>query len=502
MGTLQLVVITAETVGKILLCALVGLRISRYFIAPSKSLRGLSALSLLVFLPCLLFSNLVLRLTWSALGHYYWAPLLAFIPATLGALGSFLFRPLLAPQWHGVLTLGCTFQNGLTFGLSIMLTLKGVAWLTPEAAERATSYIFLYNIVCSIGLWTIGEPLIKSCKKRLVQERLVRRRIQQQQEQEQQEEYNKERNGYGDERNTIIYPYELSHSHRECDNTPVFNGLEHNTMESKSNHEESKIERKATVDEQFWWYRPFDNAAPISLSNTTDNPNNNNSDNCISTLWEVLARLPSILKSPPVFATFSAIIISLFPPLRWLAESTPGEIVIGGMKIIGSGAIPLQLLLLGCNVASSRPPPLENKNTLKTDGKQNNNKDDDEDEEDGDYENDMNVGGQRGCLKSLPISQSTLFAILTVSLRLFYIPVVCFVVIHFLRVGGIIPAEREFLLAVLLGTCAPSAINSSLICTMHSYKTRSYAKMIFIMYVSAIGTTAFWLAFYIWYLGE
>ncbi|ORC92455.1 transporter [Trypanosoma theileri] len=516
MGTLQLITITAETVGKILLCALAGLRLSHYFVAPAKSLRGLSAISLLVFLPCLLFGNLVLRLTWSALGHYYWAPLLACVPTVLGAIGSFLFRPLLDPHWHGVLTLGCTFQNGLTFGLSIVMTLKGVAWLTPEAVERATSYIFLYNIVCSIGLWAIGEPLIKSCKKRLVQERLARRRIQQEQQQQQQEEQQEHReeiSGCMDSENRIVYPYGLNNSSIEVDRTVTASDIDNNAVESTPNQNESKKERRATVEEQFVWYRPSDNAPPISFSNTTGNDNNNNNNNnnnsntILSTLWEVLVRIPGILKSPPVCATLSAIVISLVPPLRWLAESPPGDVIIGGMKIIGAGAIPLQLLLLGCNVAGSRPPPLENKNRPTTGGKHNRDDEDNEDEEeDGDNDNTMHtVGisdGQRRCMKFFSISQPTLFAILTVSLRLVFIPLVCFVIIHFLRVGGIIPPERDFLLSVLLGTCAPSAINSSLICTMHSYKARPYAQMIFVMYVTAIGTTAFWLTFYIWYLGE
>ncbi|ESL05895.1 hypothetical protein TRSC58_06440 [Trypanosoma rangeli SC58] len=201
----------------------------------------------------------------------------------------------------------------------------------------------------------------------------------------------------------------------------------------------------------------------------------------------------AFLKVPPIVATIGALIVSLVPPLRWLAESPQGDALIGGMKLIGAGTIPLQLLVLGCTVAGACSRSSNDNRTETT-----------ANEDDGESlsEGKMDADTPKEYIDCLPVSQPLLFAILTVVLRLIIIPIVCFAIIHFLQKRGVIPSDRTFLLVILLGSCAPSAINSSLICSMHAYKAKPYARMIFIMYVSAVATTALWLAFYIWYLGE
>ncbi|RNF13435.1 putative transporter [Trypanosoma conorhini] len=488
MGVLQLVTITTLTVGKILLCSFVGICVSRYFVEPEQSVKGLSAISLFVFLPCLLFSNLVLQVTWMELEQYYWAPVLACVPTIIGFACSQAFKLFLHPEWHGVLTVGCTFQNGLTFALAIFLTIKGVSWLTPDARQRGLSYVFLYNVVCSLGLWSVGEPIIRHCKKRLLLERLQRRQLQQRTREEERSEMREQMNTVGNA-SAVHYPYAQNQSPGANGTSAEGAGEEaaENPAEGNSNstvpkHDVKGEARMAAPEEQLAWYRPGDNEAAIQPGC---------SGRASSAFRAALARVWALLKTPPIAATLGALVISLVPPLRWLAESPVGETLIGGMKLIGAGAIPLQLLLLGCIVASARKRPSKGTRAGTTAS---------EDEGESPCENN-NADTPKGYIDCCPLSQSTLFAILTVVLRLILVPMVCFAIIHFLHKGNVIPSDRAFLLAVLLGSCAPSAINSSLICSMHAYKSRPYTRMIFIMYVSAIPTTAGWLAFYIWYLG-
>ncbi|ESS61988.1 putative transporter [Trypanosoma cruzi] len=491
MGALQLITITTMTVGKILICSLVGLFVSKHFVAPEQSVKGLSVISVFILLPCLLFSNLVLRVTWTELQQYYWAPLLACFPTAIGFVCSRAFRPFLHPGWHSVLTLGCTFQNGLTFSLAILLNIKGVSWLTAEEVERGESYVFLYNIVCSLGLWAIGEPIIRLSKKRLEQKRLCKQELQQHEGEEQRN--NVQRPKMEATHDTIvIYPYEVNYlpvkngkSVAGAKEKPALNVAVGHPLSVANNYEPKKITRNATIEEQLEWYRPGNNTPPTQMDD---------SDHAFSFFWDVLSRVWALLESPPIAVTIGSIIISLVPPLRWLAESPPGQVLIGGIKLIGAGAIPLQLLVLGCTVANARSPS----STNETAEKAGNGENDDEDTVD----KNNGLEKRKEYIDFFPVSQSTLFAILTVILRLILIPTVCFVMVHFLRKGGVIPSDRVFLLSILLGTCAPSAINSSLICSMHAYKARPYAQMIFIMYVTAVATTALWLAFYIWYLGE
>ncbi|RNF06810.1 putative transporter [Trypanosoma rangeli] len=490
MAVLQLITITILTVGKILLCSCVGLFASRYFVEPEQSVKGLSTISVLIFLPCLLFSNLVLQVTWEELGQFYWAPLLACVTTIMGFVSSQAFKLFLHPEWHSVLVLGCTFQNGLTFSLSILLTIKGVSWLTPEERQRGLSYIFLYNIVCSLGLWGIGEPIIRSCKNKLEQKHL---QCQQLQERAVEEERNKMRDRIKTAENApaVFSPCERDHFPDENGTTTDIAGeepaeipAEGNSGSTVSNHDLKRIVRMATVEEQLAWYRPWNSEAPIQLGGV---------DHSSSFLGDVLSRVRTLLKVPPIVATIGALIFSLVPPLRWLAESPQGEALIGGMKLIGAGTIPLQLLILGCTVAAACNRS-SNDNRIETTA----NEDDGESLSEGE----MVADTPKEYIDCFPVSQSLLFAILTVVLRLILIPMVCFVIIHFLYKRDVIPSDRTFLLVILLGSCAPSAINSSLICSMHAYKARPYAQMIFIMYVSAVATTALWLAFYIWYLGE
>ncbi|KPA82728.1 putative transporter [Leptomonas pyrrhocoris] len=165
-----LMIITSTTVGKIILTSSAGTVISRYFGTLDSSIKGLSYIAMRVALPCLLFTNLCFAVTWEQLSKFYWAPLFGCVPMILGFLSSFLVRRLLSKEYRYVVILASTFQNALTFPVSILINLKGIEWFTGQAVADAQSYVFLYNIMCNIGLYSIGEPLVAWAKQTEVQE--------------------------------------------------------------------------------------------------------------------------------------------------------------------------------------------------------------------------------------------------------------------------------------------------------------------------------------------
>lgn len=60
----------------------------------------------------------------------------------------------------------CVCHDGLTFPLGLVLTVKGLSWLTPEAVLNAQTYVFLCNFVCSIAVWAFGDPWITYCSRK------------------------------------------------------------------------------------------------------------------------------------------------------------------------------------------------------------------------------------------------------------------------------------------------------------------------------------------------
>lgn len=555
----DLFIITATTVGKIMLCAVAGMFASRYFVAPEKSEKGLSYISVRILLPCLLFSNLCLSVTVESVRKFYWAPLLACLPLGLGLASSFLFRIILEKKYHALIMLGCTFQNGLTFPLSIIVNLKGVSWLDSKAAADAQSYIFLYNIVCSIGLWAVGEPLIAAAKAK---ERAAEEAVLHAREKEREKLQDRLRGVSGDGANrSFAFPFQeqemaarvRANSEKDGRRRPRHTSLDeaidgddtqktdgnaesgdrgpHRSREEqepqdgsdphKDDDDAHMQKRNATATEQLAWYKPAkpydaplkppkpaqvytDDHGQVIVIDPEEEEAVKHNQCSVSRVNGILARS---FKSPTVFFSFVGIAVSLIPPLRWIAESFVGQTLIGGLTVVGSGAIPLQLLVLGCTIASNKPKEDDEESQEITDTKLQAQQ---EQEASADASGGVVVAEEEGKGKRTKtaaarvnecVKPSTVFVACSVTLRMVILPGVCFLVIHLLNTAGLLPNERPFLIAMLVATSSPSAINSSVICSMHDYHSREYARMIFFMYITAIFSTAVYLFFFILYLG-
>lgn len=457
--------ITAATVGKVLLCSIVGMYISRFFTHPKHSEKGFTYISVRILLPLLLFSNLCLTVTWETIRLYYWALIIAFFPVVVGFLGSCLCRVFLNRTYTGILILACTFQNGLTFPVSVLLNLKGISWFGPAEVEIACAHIFLYNIVCSIGLWAIGEPVVKHYKGL--------------EEQEEMEKVERERRL-------------LVSSARTSEETPL--NLSNVSSDVRYPYTETcpklvgdtssfiPIASPASAQEQISWYLPaHPNDIPLRTDVFADASLTENGEESLVVIASssspqqsnILKNMVYAMLSPTVAGSLLAIIISLVPPLRWVAETMPGQTLLGGFALLGSGAIPIQLLVLGATVVGNNKVASNENNSS---------------------------GSMKKSYFHFLLSQQSRFVISSIVIRQAIVPAVCLGAIHLLVSAHALPDDRVFLLAMFVGTCAPSAINSSIICVIHEYHASEYAQMIFIMYVSAIFFTTAWLFVYVLYL--
>lgn len=462
---LDVALITAATVGKVLLCSVVGMYVSRFFTHPKHSEKGFTYISVRILLPLLLFSNLCLSVTWDTIKLYYWALIIAFFPVVVGFLGSCLCRLFLNRTYTGILILACTFQNGLTFPVSVLLNLKGISWFGPAEVELACAHIFLYNIICSIGLWAIGEPVIKHFKGLEVQEEMEK--VERERRLSVESARNSENKIFNSSNvsNSVRYPY--------TETCPKIVSDMDSFIPAAS---------PTSAQEQIAWYLPaHPNDIPLRTEAFADESLSENGEESLVVLASssssqrsnILKNMVYALLSPTVAGSILAIIISLVPPLRWVAETMPGRTLIGGFALLGSGAIPIQLLVLGATVVGN------NKVTSN--------------------ETDPSNSKKKNWFHFL-LSQQSRFVISSIIIRQAIVPAVCFGIIHLLVSVHALPDDRVFLLAMLVGTCAPSAINSSIICVIHEYHASEYAQMIFIMYVAAIFFTTAWLFVYVLYL--
>ncbi|RNF13434.1 putative transporter [Trypanosoma conorhini] len=406
---------SAVTVGKVILVQLMGMWASRHFTAKEKSLKALSHICVKIFLPLLLFSQLAMVLSWEMIYKYYWACILPLIPMTLGFSSAYAFRSCIPEEFYGLFQLACTFQSIVSYGLGIVLNLE-IPWWSKENKSEAQSYVFLFNVLHSIFLWSVGTMIVEKGAMAL------------------------------EEKNAAAAATEAA-AVVAFASTPDTNDAANESegaLGACYDREQHKPARQ--LDE----YKP---APPPSFAPAPVPPNKVSTTD-LTWMEYIRLQLPYLL-TEQLIASFLGLLIALVPPFYLLLKNPVGEMLMGGIALLAPGAVPLQLLLLGVNV------------TAEGDGS-----------------------------AKLPVR----FLVGVIVLRLFFVPLICFGIIHLLLVYGLMPYDKPFVLVMLILTSAPTAVNTSSICSIYSYKVREFTKLLLFMYVACIFTTTVWLTMYMWYL--
>lgn len=370
-GTWEHAGIAVSTVGKVLLVAASGLAISKK-LKFKTSVKGVSYITVYIFLPCLLFTRIVRGITMDSFSRLYWAMLLALLPILIGLLFARLVSALIPRELRGLLQVGCAFQNAVSFPLAIIISLHSVPWLAEGAdKDQAQVYVFVYNITSSILLWSLGSHIVRT----------------------------------------------------------------------------SKAEEDALNAQQKEKEEPRDSSPPSTAA-----PQAPPQSSLPKGSWVTTVLKP--MMSAPLVASFVGLLVAL-TPLRALFLTRGMETLLGGMETLGAGTVPLTLFVLGCNLVS-----------------------------------DDTSGSE------LPKR----FVVAMCFVRLVLIPSAIFAAVHALSAAGAIPDSRIFKLVMLVEGMAPSAINSSVICSLYSYRTKEYTRTLFFEYIAAIASTSFWLTLFLWYL--
>ncbi|EKF31440.1 transporter, putative [Trypanosoma cruzi marinkellei] len=413
---------SAVTVGKVILVSVVGIWVSQHFHNKEKSMKALSYISVKIFLPCLLFSQLAKDLSWDMIHKYYWACILPLIPMILGFCTALAFRSFIPAELHGLLQLSCTFQSIVSYGLGIVLNLD-IAWWSKEDRSEAQSYVFLFNLLHSMFLWSFGTMIVEKGAMALEEMKATA---------------------------AVVTAVSAEEEEEDDNNNEAVTSMQ-NTSGVQVEMEECFGSESQRVAGQLAAYQP----AP-EINSTRDVMERENK--CTADLtWPeyIRVQLPYLL-SEQIIASLLGLLVALVPPFYLLVRNPVGEVLMGGISFLAPGAVPLQLLVLGVNVTA-----------------------DDEDD-----------------TKKLPMR----FLACVILLRLFFIPAICFCIIHILVVNALMPHDKPFILVMLILTSAPTAINTSSICSIYSYKVKEYTTLLLFMYMACICTTTVWLTVYVWYL--
>jgi len=166
--------------------------------------------------------------------------------------------------------------------------------------------------------------------------------------------------------------------------------------------------------------------------------------------------------SPPVLAALAGILFGVVPGLRAAvaAADAPLQIIEAVAEMLGAGAIPCSLLVMGANIAGDPGPADES-----------------------------HGGGPRDGYAHI--------VLLTIT-RLVILPLIGVCVTTAAAALGLLPPDPMFMMVMLLESCVPPATNLIVMCQLHGRGERRMARAQFWTYVAAAPMLTVNAAVFLW----
>lgn len=130
--------------------------------------KELSGLNKQLFVPMLIFSKCAQGITSETIVNVAFVPLMSLAFMLIGlVIGAGVTRLTCSPRFTPIGAATCAFSN--VVGLPLPLVLSLVSSLPgirddPSAQDRCVSYLFLFNVVSSVCMWTCGPKMMAPAK--------------------------------------------------------------------------------------------------------------------------------------------------------------------------------------------------------------------------------------------------------------------------------------------------------------------------------------------------
>ncbi|EAN78907.1 transporter, putative [Trypanosoma equiperdum] len=458
-------------VSKIIACSGLSYFISHFFSWTEKSVGGFADVSLMIFLPSLTFVSITKFENAERAYMFLWAAIFACVPRILALASATLLRCAYPTRWHGLVMLSCVLQNSFTFGLGTLFMLKGIPWFTNEVGEEAIAFFLCYSTVNFLVCWLTAELIVRPYAKAPVA--VLSACAQEKAEGcEREMSCREEENRCGIVKDTATSDNRLRTT-RETGATPPLYAPKGEPTRVSANE----------AGEQ---------CAPTSGGGSDDVIHNSASSSCFSV--KTLKLVLGVIRKPLIVTTVIAIIVSMTPIRRVLHVPVLGTTLVGGMKLVAYGTLPLHFLLLGYEAGRTWKVHATTASE-RADAAQGDSRDGH-----GEVSGWETSAGRRDSddtqIKTFVLAFALAFNAHVV------VPLLCFLIILAFKTYDLIPTSKSFLLAIFVGSCAPSAIDPFLICSNNALLPLAYSKIMHVMVLSGGLTTFAWLSVYLCVLEE
>jgi predicted permease len=157
---------TLKTAGTVLVATLCGVAVGRHVPNVVPAMRGIGRFTSLLFLPCFIFSQLVVSMSWELFSHSYLLAVFGGLCMLLQIGIGYLLSFLVAPTHRPAVILAVGFPSVVSTPLSILQSLVGnVPWFTASSFQRTIPFVLMYDFAATSIEWSLGSHLAKRGRK-------------------------------------------------------------------------------------------------------------------------------------------------------------------------------------------------------------------------------------------------------------------------------------------------------------------------------------------------
>ncbi|XP_004347980.1 hypothetical protein CAOG_04155, partial [Capsaspora owczarzaki ATCC 30864] len=464
MSAADVVVPALKAACTVFIMAGTGVYLARRGVMNERVVKGIGEMVVHALMPCMLFAKVVPNVSVDTLDHLWpllvYAIILAAVGMGLGAIAHKIVRA--SPIMRNFMMATIGFANATSIPLALFYSVAENAdalQINPhDTAEdiqaRGSSYILIYTIMTTLMRWTVADQLLTPpddwdplSYRRLPDESVLAT-----------DDVPPPYPSFSETASTSLHPT-ASRPDAAGENiamTVLPRRLSLDGEDDLDGTDMTSVPVEASDSSHANYYPPYSSpeVAILAAGDAADSPPQRNTEpgGIASSRKSPMTMLQRIRKSlnPPIYAAIVSVIIGMISPIRELffpalgsSSSAPLNFITDAVHTISNAVVPLTTMMLGAEL-SSGPMPLSS-------------------------------------LRSTTLTYSS--AVALVVAKLFIMPVLGTLITLGAHAASIIPDDPAFRFVMMLESCAPSAINLIVMCSLHSFLDKELSTILFYMYI-------------------